>query len=707
MTGPAAPCARCGVVLTPGAVVCASCGLDLSAPAVVSMVPADVLPPPLASPSSPFARVTAEADTRRRVTGDDAHDEARASAAETGGEKSEEARFRAGQAILGHYTVVRQLGRGGMGTVYLARDDVSGQEVAVKVLPAALARERDIRERFVQEARALAAMDHPNIVPLITFAQEDDDRFLVMKYIAGESLDARIRRTGVLPAEHARKVLRAVLSALGFAHARGVIHRDVKPSNVIIEGDLEGDARVFLVDWGIAKKESGDQRLTQTGMLMGTPQYMSPEQISGHPIDGRSDLYAAGLILFEMLTGRPPFDAQKTFTVLRMHVEDPVPDVRAARGSELPEDLVAMTQLLLRKDPAERPDDATAAIGMLDGTGSFPVLRATPRETPRTTAVPAPSTGAPAEATAAPPAQPTDPPIVPALASPPVTASAPLDDPSMDEIRAVRPRRTAFWLTTLALTSVVGATVWGVQTNRIAIDFDELLAPVDAGEQAPDKDSATINMLLATARLNLEKGQIDSAHVAVDAALIEEPDHQGAQSLRLDVLLAAGGLEQASEALAALKERLSRADAEPSLVERLAAQEATLSAKKQAVVDAAERERQRRLEREKARDKGTPPSRLSAAQRREIARSTRDEITRCYVEKVQARNQGARGEVTLRLRVLPSGDVGTVEALKTPKALAGREFKACITNQVKRWRFPTWTGDPERFDYVLEFAPSR
>ncbi|MCC7073042.1 MAG: protein kinase [Deltaproteobacteria bacterium] len=647
------------------------------------------------------ARVTAEADTRRRVTGDDVEDDARSNPAETGGEKADEARFRPGQGILGHYTVVRQLGRGGMGTVYLARDDVSGQEVAVKVLPAALARERDIRERFVQEARALAAMDHPNIVPLITFAQDGDDRFLVMKYIAGESLDARIRRLGVMEPEHARKVLRAILSALGFAHARGVIHRDVKPSNVIIEGDLDVDVRVFLVDWGIAKKESGEQRLTQTGMLMGTPQYMSPEQISGHLVDGRSDLYAAGLILFEMLAGRPPFDAQKTFTVLRMHVEDPVPDLCEARGSDVPEDLVALTRLLLRKDPADRPADATEAISLLDGTGSFPLVRPTPRATPRTTSVPAK-----AEPSTAPPAQPTDPPAAQGLSAPPKTGAA-LDDPSMEEIRAVRPRRTGTWLALLAVTGVVAATVWAKQTNRLPFDVEQLLTPIDAGEQKPDTDSATINMLLATARLNLDRGQVEAAHVAVDAALIEEPEHQGALSMRLEVLLAANALDQADEALATLKQRLSKSDADPTLVERLSAQEAALTAKQVAAQEAAERERLRRIEREKARDKGTPPSRLSAAQRREIARSTREEITRCYVDKVQARNQKARGEVTLRLRVLPSGEVGAVEVVKAPKPLAGREFKTCLTTQVKRWRFPLWTGDPERFDYVLEFAPSR
>ena len=696
MNDPAAPCARCGASLAPGQGACAACGE----------------PRAVTTPLHALPKVSAEAATKRRVTGEDAVDE-RAAAAETGGERAEEARFQPGQVILGHYIVGRQLGRGGMGTVYLAKDDVSGQEVAVKVLPAALARERDIRERFVQEARALAALDHPNIVPLITFAQEGDDRFLVMKYIAGESLDARIRRGGVLEPEHARKVLRAVLSALGFAHTHGVIHRDVKPSNVILEGDLDGEHRVFLVDWGIAKKESNNQRLTQTGMLMGTPQYMSPEQISGHPIDGRSDLYAAGLILFEMLAGRPPFDAQKTFTVLRMHVEDPVPDVRAVRGSALPDDLVAMTHVLLRKDPAERPSDATEAIGLLDGTGSFPVVRErhTPRETPRTTSVPQP------EATAAPAARPTDPPLSPMGTAPAAIAPAaiapaaaalnnPLDDPSLDEIRAVRPRRTALWAAALLLVGAGSAALWAAQNGLLPLGPGDEPVVVDAGRARADRDAATVSMLLATARLNLEKGQLDQARVAVDAALIEEPDHPGALSLRLDVLLAANALDAATEGLAALKERLSHADAEPALVEHLPAQEQTLESKRRAAQEAAERERQRRLEREKARDKGTPPSRLTAAQRKEIARSTRDEITRCYTV-VQARNQGARGEVTLRLRVLPTGEVGKVEVMRAPKALSGRDFKACLTGQVRRWRFPTWTGDPERFDYVLEFAPSR
>jgi serine/threonine-protein kinase len=224
--------------------------------------------------------------------------------------------------------------------------------------------------------------------------------------------------------------MRALLGALGFAHARGVIHRDVKPSNLIIEGDLTAQHRIFLVDFGIAKKEESTDKLTQTGMLMGTPQYMSPEQISGHVVDGRSDLYAAGLVMFEMLCGRPPFDGQKTFQVLRAHVEQPVPDMAEARGSALPDEIVALTQLLLAKDPDDRPADATAAIALLDGTAAFPSRPPTSSAsapTPATTRMPRPSF---------PPAQ-----TAATFSQVAIRSDAELEDPSMDEIRALG-RRT-------------------------------------------------------------------------------------------------------------------------------------------------------------------------------------------------------------------------------------------------------------------------
>jgi serine/threonine-protein kinase len=279
----------------------------------------------------------------------------------------DEARFGEGDVVLGNYVIERQLGRGGMGTVYLGRDDVSGQRVAIKVLPGSLARERDIRERFIQEARSLAALDHPGIVPLITFAQEGDDRFLVMKYVAGRPLDRLLSEREALEPDEARGILREVAAALGYAHGKGVVHRDIKPANVLID---EG-GHVVLVDFGIARKLEGEKRLTQTGMLMGTPQYMSPEQIEGHVVDGRADLYACGLLLFEMLSGRPPFDAEKTFDILKAHVEKPLPDLRVLRSerkgdaSVVPDDLVALCHALLEKKPEKRPKDGAAVVHAL------------------------------------------------------------------------------------------------------------------------------------------------------------------------------------------------------------------------------------------------------------------------------------------------------------------------------------------------------
>ena len=286
----------------------------------------------------------------------------------------DEDRFCPGTVVLQHYTIERQLGRGGMGAVYLAVDDVSGQRVAVKVLPSWLARDSDLRDRFVLEARALAALDHPGIVSLITFASEGNDRFLVMKYVAGEVLENRVRAAGVLDPDDAARILRAMCDALASAHDKGVVHRDIKPTNVLI--DHAG--KVVIVDFGIARNNDGQKRLTETGMLMGTPQYMSPEQIGGRTVDGRADLYACGLVFFEMLTGRPPFDGAQTFDVLRAQVDAAVPDLNAARRAcvadavAVPRRLVDLCLLLLEKNPDDRPASGHDVVAMLDGASAVP-----------------------------------------------------------------------------------------------------------------------------------------------------------------------------------------------------------------------------------------------------------------------------------------------------------------------------------------------
>jgi eukaryotic-like serine/threonine-protein kinase len=694
MTDGETPCVQCGAPLAPGAGACPACGAARGAASVPSAVGPLTTPEAVDIGAPIVAAAAPEAATHKRVPLG-AADAGFSAQPETQGDGREEARFKTGQKILRHYSVVRQLGKGGMGTVYLARDEVSGQEVAVKVLPGALARERDIRERFTLEARALASMDHPNIVPLVTFAQEGEDRFLVMKYVAGESLDARIRRLGVMPPEHARKVLRAMLSALGYAHARGVIHRDVKPSNVLIEGDLDGEHRVFLVDFGIAKKEEGGKRLTQTGMLMGTPQYMSPEQIGGLPVDRRADLYAAGLVLFEMLAGRPPFDGQKTFQILRAHVEQPVPDVREARGGALPDDLVALTSLLLRKDPAERPSDAGEAIGLLDGTGSFPVLRPEEgRRAPPATAAPTPATTMMSR---------------PHLEPPTGAVDASLHDPSMEELAAIRPRRGGLFLGSL-LVLVAGAALWHLRPWESAAFLAATAPSVDAAEE---ERGLTVAVLIVNARDALERKELDRARVIVDAVLEQEPDNLKARSLRVDALLGGNAFEDAAKTLEVLKEKLAARpdDEEPEIRERLASQERALEGRPGAErrgAAAADDAREGREGREaRPREKARRPSELPQRALREVTSSTNASIKLCYEEHIQAHAPRAQGEVVLKVTVRGDGAVGEVEIKSAASALRGGEFQACLKREVEKWRFRPFAGEPDSFVHKFAFRPSR
>ena len=205
------------------------------------------------------------------------------------------------RAIGFQYDIIGLLGRGGMGAVYHAHEKALDRPVAIKVLPPD-AVGGDARERFLREARTAARLTHPNIVPLFTFGETQGLVYYVMGYVDGESLEQRLRR-GALDAETARTLLAQLAGALHYAHEQGIVHRDVKPDNVLIERDT-GVAK--LTDFGIAKRSAGGETLTGTGLLMGTPKYMSPEQASGdRDLDARSDIYALGLMGYAMLTGRP------------------------------------------------------------------------------------------------------------------------------------------------------------------------------------------------------------------------------------------------------------------------------------------------------------------------------------------------------------------------------------------------------------------
>ncbi len=263
-------------------------------------------------------------------------------------------------AALGNaYTIEGEVGRGGMGVVYRARDERLQRRVAIKVLPPELAFQQDIRARFTREAQTAAKLSHPHIVPIHTVGEGEGLVYFVMGYVDGESVAARIRRRGKLPVEEARRIMKEAADALGAAHALSIIHRDIKPDNILLEGTR---GRVMVTDFGIAKALSSTSgaTLTGAGVAIGTPAFMSPEQAAGErEIDGRSDLYSLGVVSYQMLTGELPFTAPTVAGILMKQITEPAPDIRTRR-TDVPDDLALAVSRCLEKDPENRWPSADA-----------------------------------------------------------------------------------------------------------------------------------------------------------------------------------------------------------------------------------------------------------------------------------------------------------------------------------------------------------
>ena len=249
---------------------------------------------------------------------------------------------------IGRFEIVAEIGRGGMAMVYLARDPKVNRQVALKVLPRAQTTDSTSRERFQREAEVIAALEHPCIVPMYEFGEVDEQPFIVMRYMSGGSLVGKLRG-GPLPLDQVEKVVDRVSMALDEAHSRQIVHRDLKPGNILF--DQRGDA--YLSDFGIVKMEEGSAPLTGSGIL-GTPAYMSPEQAQGgKDIDGRSDVYALGLILFEMLAGKPPFSADTPVQLVLRHILEPMPGIAETRP-DLPAGVQTVLDFALAKDRTSR-----------------------------------------------------------------------------------------------------------------------------------------------------------------------------------------------------------------------------------------------------------------------------------------------------------------------------------------------------------------
>src|SRR5258705_3572648 len=276
------------------------------------------------------------------------------------------------QVLSANYELESEVGRGGMGIVYCARDRRLKREIAVKVLPPELSFRADIRQRFLREAETAAQLNHPNIVPIYTVEEKDNLVYFVMAYIKGDNLGVKLQQHGPIPPVEVRRILREVGDALAYAHHRNVIHRDIKPDNIII---YEDTGRAMVTDFGIARAltDSGDSRLTAAGMAIGTPAYMSPEQSAGdRAIDGRTDLYSLGVVAYHMPCGHPPFVSSNTPSMLVKHLsEKPVPVDE--RWPDLPQDLARAVMICLEKDPNDRFPSAAAFSAALNG-GSMPTL---------------------------------------------------------------------------------------------------------------------------------------------------------------------------------------------------------------------------------------------------------------------------------------------------------------------------------------------
>lgn len=266
-----------------------------------------------------------------------------------------------GRVLDGRWVIESRIGTGGMGAVYLAHQQSVNRKVAIKTLRPALAESDNFVERFFQEVKVTATFNHPHSVTIHDFGQAEDGMlYLVMEYLEGQPLTDRAE-DGSMTMEEILKVGMQIASALSAAHDAKIVHRDLKPDNIFLLDIPGGGTFVKVLDFGIAKVLDADTKMTQTGQIFGTPQYMSPEQCQGHVVDGRSDLYSLGCILYELVGGRPPFGGETPMAVLMGHVVSPVPPLRDKFGESLDPRLEAEVMALLAKDPDDRPATAGEA----------------------------------------------------------------------------------------------------------------------------------------------------------------------------------------------------------------------------------------------------------------------------------------------------------------------------------------------------------
>ena len=276
-----------------------------------------------------------------------------------------------GQTLGGRYRLVELLGSGGMATIYRATDTGLGRDVALKLLRPEYLRDPDFSSRFRQEAQAAASLSHPNIVTVYDYGEDPSGPYIVMELVDGEDLATILRRSGALPPRQVARIGAGVARALAAAHARGLVHRDIKPGNVLIGAD----GAVKVVDFGIARAIA-EAQVTLPGTTLGSVHYFSPEQARGEPATASSDIYSLGIVLYEMLTGVRPFEGDSAASVALARLTGPIPDPTTVRPS-VPADLAAITRRAMALDPKDRWPSAAVMADALDAT-----LTPAPRQLP-------------------------------------------------------------------------------------------------------------------------------------------------------------------------------------------------------------------------------------------------------------------------------------------------------------------------------------
>jgi eukaryotic-like serine/threonine-protein kinase len=402
---------------------------------------------------------------------------------------------------IGRYEIIERVGRGGMGAVYRGRDGVLDREVAIKVMSADFAADESSRPRFYREARAAAKLQHRNIVTIFEFGEEDETPFIVMEFLRGEDLSKRVRHEPPLTLEEKIDVLAELCTGLHFAHEQGVVHRDVKPANIW----LVPDGSVKLLDFGIAKFSSST--MTRQGSVFGSIAYMSPEQVDGTDVDGRADIFAAGVVLYELLTGRKPFVGDSPTAVLARIMDDQ-PASTADLPADVPRPLVAALMKALEKDREKRyrhAGDMGADLRMvrsaLTGTGDYAASAIDFAETRfnDSGSVRASESG-----------------LHHPAGTVPVARTITLDSPSPEATAPPRGPRRGRWLATLAAIVVVGisAGAWFLANGR-----GEVAAPSPAAAAA--RKLVRVESQPPGARIavnDVDTGRVTPAEIEVDPA---------------------------------------------------------------------------------------------------------------------------------------------------------------------------------------------